>query len=79
MALEGDGYPGNGVDVMILPEHFGYYVRVGLAIFWTSIAVWETFQNGFRQLHVLLWWAAVVIIVLTAVVEGVRSRRARGD
>ena len=60
---------------MILPEHFGHYLRVGLATFWACIAVWETFQNGSLRLHVHLWWAAAVIIVLAVVVEGVRIRR----
>ena len=63
----------------LLPEHFDHYFRVGLATFWTCVAVWETFQNGFLQLHVLLWWALSVIIVLAVVVEGVRIRRGQDD
>ena len=63
----------------LLPKHFGHYFRVGLATFFTCIAVWETLQNGFLHLHVLLWWAASVIIVLAVVVEGVRIRRGQDD
>ena len=64
---------------MILPEHSSHYFRVGLATFWTCIAVRETLQNGFLQLHMLLWWAAAVIVVLAVAVEGVRIRRRRDD
>ena len=64
---------------MILPKNFGHYFRVGLATFWTCIAVWETFQNGFLQLHLLLWWAAAAIIVLTVVVEALQVRRRQDD
>ena len=64
---------------MIPPKPFGHYLRVGLATFFTCIAVWETFQNGFLQLHVLLWWAAAVIIVLAVIIEGGRIGRDQGD
>ena len=64
---------------MILSERFGHYLRVGLATFFTYIAVWETFQSGFLQIHVVLWWAASVIIWLAVIVEGVRIRRGEGD
>ena len=60
---------------MILPKNFGHYLRVGLATFWTCIAAWETFHNGFLQLETLLWLAAAVIMTLAVVVEGVRIRR----
>ena len=63
----------------LFSKRFGHYFRVVLATFWTSIAVWETFQNGFLQLHVLLWWAAAVITVLVVAVEGVRIRRRQDD
>jgi len=64
---------------MILPKHFGHYLRVGLATLFTCIAVWETFLSGFVQIHVLLWWAASVIIWLAVIVEGERIRRGEGD
>ena len=57
---------------MRLPQHCGHYVRVGLATLFTCIAVWETFQNVFLQLYVLLWWVASLINVLVVVVQGVR-------
>ena len=60
---------------MTLPEHLGHYLRVGLATFFTRIAVRETFQSKFLHLRVLLWWAASVVIVIAAIVEGVRIQR----
>ena len=62
---------------MRLPEHFGHYVRVGLATFFTCIAVYETAQNGFMATHVLIWWAAVVAWVTVATIEGVKIRRGK--
>ena len=35
-------------------------MRVAFASFFTCIAVRETFQNGFLQLHVLIWWGVVL-------------------
>ena len=35
-------------------------MRVAFASFFTCIAVWEMFQNGFLQLHVLIWWGVVL-------------------
>ena len=36
------------------PKNFGQYLRVSLATFFTCIAAWETFQNGYLKLHVLI-------------------------
>ena len=57
----------------------GLYLRVGLATFFTCIEVWETFQNGFLQLHVLTWWGAAVTMVLAVAVEIVRFQRRRAS
>ena len=60
---------------MNLLQHFGHYVRVGFASFFTCVAVWETLQNGFLATHVLLWWLAAAMWVVAVVIEGVRIRR----
>ena len=59
---------------MGLSKHFGHYFRVALATFFTRIAVWETFQNGFLATHVLLWWAAATVWVIVVTIEAVRVR-----
>ena len=62
---------------MKFPEHFGHYVRVGLATFFTCIAVYETAQNGLMATHVLIWWAAVIAWVTVVTIEGVKIRRGK--
>ena len=41
---------GQNMNDSLLPKHIGHYLRVGLATFFTCIAIRETFQNGFLQL-----------------------------
>ena len=55
--------------------HLGHYVRVGLATFFTCIAMYETLQNGPTATHVLIWWAAVVCWIVVVVIQGVRIWR----
>ena len=63
---------------MTLSEESGLCLRASLATLFSCIAVWETFQNGFLRLHVLLWWAAAAIVVL-AVVKRVQIHRDSRD
>ena len=61
------------------PKHLGHYVRVGVAAFFTCIAVWETFENGIQSNHVQIWWAAASMWIVAVATETVMIGRQRND